>query len=53
MIKRLREHFNAHWTEAKYAEVKRRVAERSRTAIDVPICETPVFIPADNEIVAV
>jgi len=47
MIKHLREHFNAHWTEAKYAEVKRRAAERSRTAIDVRICETPVFIPAE------
>jgi|SRR6187402_879073 len=46
MIKHLRERFNAHWTEAKYAEVKRRVAERSRTAIKVRICETPVFIPA-------
>jgi len=47
MIKRLREHFNAHWTEAKYAEVRRLAAERSRTAIDVRICETPIFIPAD------
>jgi hypothetical protein len=47
MIERLREHFNEHWTEAKYTDLQRRVAEKSRMPIDVRICETPIFIPAN------
>jgi len=47
MITNLRNDFNARWTPAKYNELQQKVAEKTRTQLEVRICETPIFVPAD------
>ena len=48
MIEPYRQHFNqSQFSEARYADLKRRLNERCRTEISFPICETPCFFPAE------
>ena len=45
MLEPFRSDFNARFTEAKYAELKRCLDERTRTHIEFRIAETPCFFP--------
>lgn len=43
----LRRVFNAHWTEATWHEMRRRLEARLRCTFEFRLAETPVFLPAD------
>lgn len=45
MIRALRERFLAAWTPESYAELRRRLDERTRTRIPFRVAETPCFFP--------
>jgi hypothetical protein len=45
MIASLRQDFNRRYTDAKYAELRRNLDVRTRSAIDLRVSETPVFLP--------
>lgn len=45
MIESLRQDFNQRFTEEKYQRLLRTLNERTRTAIQFRIAETPVFLP--------
>jgi hypothetical protein len=45
MIPELRRHFNVGFSADKYAELRSRLADRSGTAVQFRISETPVFVP--------
>ena len=47
MLEPFRSDFNARFTEAKYAELKQRLDERTRTHIQFRIAETPCFFPRE------
>ena len=47
MLEPFRSDFNARFTGAKYAELKRRLDERTRTHIAFRIAETPCFFPRE------
>jgi len=47
MVPELRDAFNAHFTERKYAQFCERMNHRFRTSIQFRICETPCFVPGD------
>ncbi len=46
MIPSLREDFNRRFTDEKYALLRRNLDARTRTAINLRVAETPVFLPA-------
>jgi hypothetical protein len=46
MLQPIRSEFNANFTEERYAELKRRLDEGSRTKVEFQVCETPCFLPA-------
>ncbi len=46
MIPALRRDFNARYTDAKYAVLRRNLDHRTRSVIDLRVAETPVFLPA-------
>jgi len=54
MIRKLREDFNRRFSEAKYAELLRRLSEESSATIRFRCAETPIFLPTKllEEIVA-
>ncbi len=45
MIRRLRQSFNASWSERAYRDLVARLETRAGTAIGFPISETPCFFP--------
>ena len=45
MIPSIRQQFNASWSEAKFADLVRRLELRSGTTLGFPISETPCFFP--------
>ena len=47
MLQPYRADFNRRFTQEKYAELKRRLNERTRCEIDFRICETPCFFPEE------
>jgi len=47
MIVRYRRDFNARFTEARYAELLRRLEEATGTRIEFPVSETPCFFPRE------
>lgn len=47
MLEPFRSDFNQRFTEAKYAELKRLLNERTRTTIEFRIAETPCFFPRE------
>jgi hypothetical protein len=47
MVEPFRSDFNARFTPEKYEELKRVMAERTRSEIGFRVCETPCFFPPD------
>jgi hypothetical protein len=47
MLEPFRSEFNARFTEAKYAELLRRLEQRTGTRIDFRVAETPCFFPRE------
>ena len=47
MIERLRQAFNASWTEAAYEDYKARLAAAVGSRVGFRLCESPVFLPPD------
>jgi hypothetical protein len=45
MLQPYRDHFNAHFTPAQYADLITRLNQATRTTIDFTIAETPCFFP--------
>jgi len=46
VIPSLRHAFNASWSEAQYAEFRRRLSARVNGTVEFPLSETPCFFPA-------
>ncbi|MGI4853067.1 MAG: hypothetical protein ACRYF4_03345 [Janthinobacterium lividum] len=46
MIASYRDDFNRRFTDAKYAQLKANLDRRTRSAINLRVAETPVFLPA-------
>ncbi len=46
MIAKLRQQFNAQYTEAKYQALLRDMDARARASISIRVAETPVFLPS-------
>jgi len=47
VIERLRQAFNASWTEAAYEDYKARLAAAVGSRVGFRLCESPVFLPPD------
>jgi len=45
MVPFYRRDFNRRYTDEKYAQLRRNLDRRTRTAIDLRVAETPVFLP--------
>lgn len=45
MIEELRAEFNRRYTDREYKALVESVSRRTRTALEVRLCETPVFLP--------
>ncbi|MEK6399118.1 MAG: hypothetical protein V4734_13600, partial [Terriglobus sp.] len=45
MVPFFRRDFNRRYTDEAYAQLRRNLDRRTRTAIDLRVSETPVFLP--------
>jgi hypothetical protein len=45
MLQPYRDHFNAHFTPAKYSDLVARLNRLTRTTIEIRVAETPCFFP--------
>ncbi len=48
MLQPYRDHFNTHFTPAKYADLVARLNRLTRTTIEFRVAETPCFFSASS-----